>query len=240
MSYVDLIISITLWLVLILSLKHTKVWSIYVGLGFVYFIGQIVMSVGWVYSGQLIQGSVWVVGVGVIVLFQHELRVVLKKNGWIGVVRRETLSVNDGVVQAIFNMSKQKIGALIVLDNQKTIPFVSEDYVKVDAIVSASLIETIFYPETMLHDGAVIIQGKRLMYAGCKLPLSGKRRDGSERLGTRHMAAIENSEKYDVVILVVSEETGIVSIAKQGILTPISDEKELKKYISYKNNKNKM
>lgn len=230
----DVAVIVVLWGILVYLLRKTKVWLIYIGTGFLYIVSQFVKEVGLSGTAQMVQIGVWVVLIGSVVLFQHELRVVLRQKGWIGSGRKEPIMMQDSIVQAVFSLSSKKTGALIVLDHKKTIPFVTEDRVKIDASISSSLLETLFYHGTPLHDGAVIVQGKRIIYAGCKLPLSGKRRDGSERLGTRHMAAVENSERYEVSILVVSEETGRISIAKQGVLHPIYTKEELLQHLSEK------
>jgi len=159
------------------------------------------------------------------IVFQPELRRALEKlGGGDFFVRPLTQMADDDrsalideVVRAAQNMSAVKQGALIVLERVTGLQEFIDTGVKVDGIVSAELLMNIFINKTLLHDGAAIIRGDRLIAAACVLPLSESRNLGRE-LGTRHRAAIGLTEQSDALAVVVSEETGHVSLALEGVL----------------------
>ncbi len=126
------------------------------------------------------------------------------------------------IVKALQNMSKNNIGALIVLSKGVVPKHVLQSGVELNAEISTQLIEGIFFPKAPLHDGAMVIQGHKIQAAGCFLPLTQKTSYPKE-YGTRHRAAIGITEVANVVSLVVSEETGIISIVKQGSVTRYAD-----------------
>jgi uncharacterized protein (TIGR00159 family) len=130
------------------------------------------------------------------------------------------------IVRAMNNMARKKIGALIVIERVTGLGDVIETGTRVDAEISAPLIENIFEPNTPLHDGAMIIRNRRINAAACILPLSSDP-SISKELGTRHRAAIGITETTDAVSLIVSEETGIISMAREGRLTRHLDARSL-------------
>ncbi len=122
----------------------------------------------------------------------------------------------SSIVMACMNMSQNRVGALIVLEDKTPLAEIIATGSEIDAKVSVPLLENIFYPKSPLHDGAMIIRDARVCAAGCILPLTEN--DISRELGTRHRAAVGMSETSDAMVIVVSEETGAVSIAKDGRL----------------------
>lgn len=154
-----------------------------------------------------------------IVIFQPELRRAFAQLGsyafWSGNKRRREMA--GELVSALSNLSKRKIGALIVLERKIGMRGILDDAVKLDAKLSGVLLESLFYPNSPLHDGAVIIRGERIIAARAILPLT-KSLEVSRRMGTRHRAALGISEESDAVALVVSEETGVISLAGHGVL----------------------
>lgn len=163
--------------------------------------------------------------VALVVVFQPELRRALERLGG-GSIKSLFVAKNqegdmentiDQTVQACRTMSRQKVGALIVFERQHSL----EEYFKtgtvLDAAVSTELLKNVFFPKAALHDGAVIIRGDRLSAAGCVLPLT-ENPNLSRDLGTRHRAAIGISEHSDSIVVVVSEETGVISCALGGNL----------------------
>ena len=160
----------------------------------------------------------WQVGVLIIViLFQPELRRGLADVGTIyplGPTLKETMVVN-AVVDACAYFSRKRIGALIVFERNMGLKNYVDSGIMLDAIVSEELLTSIFLPYSPLHDGAVIIRGDRIAAAACLLPLSSDPMI-SKALGTRHRAAIGLTEETDAVVVVVSEETGIISLAVEG------------------------
>jgi diadenylate cyclase len=156
--------------------------------------------------------------IAVIVMFQSEMRRALARLGqrpFLGVSQLERRELNQEVVLAVSRMSQNKIGALIVLERKIGLRTFVESGVNLDGAVSRDLLCSIFYPGGALHDGAVIIQGDRIGAAACFLPLTTNPLLVSE-LGTRHRAALGISEESDCVAIVVSEETGKVSVATFG------------------------
>ena len=124
----------------------------------------------------------------------------------------------EAVTNAAVDMSASRTGALMVLECETKLGDFMTSGVMLDALVSKGLLENIFVPNTPLHDGAVIIRGNKIMAAGCMLPLTNNN-NLSYELGTRHRAAIGLSENTDAIVVVVSEETGKISIARHGTLT---------------------
>ncbi len=131
--------------------------------------------------------------------------------------REEIESAINGVCKACADMSDKKIGALIVFKKETILGEIIETGTYVDAAVSAELIGNIFFPKAPMHDGAAIVEDGRVIAAGCILPLTSNSNISSE-LGTRHRAAIGMSEASDAVVVVVSEETGSISVAQKGFL----------------------
>ena len=135
----------------------------------------------------------------------------------------------SSIVKAVQSLSKANIGALIVLSNGNLPKEIIESGVALGAKISNQLIEGIFIPKAPLHDGAMIIYGDKIQAAGCFLPLT--QRDFPKDYGTRHRAAIGVTEAADVSAIVVSEETGIVSVVKRGEITRYVDSESLKKFL---------
>jgi len=182
--------------------------------------------------------DIWVIAF--IVLFQPELRRLLVLIGRNPVIRL-FLKMNvdesiDDVVGAVTELSKKKQGALIVFIRATGLRTYVESGTKMDALVSRSLLLSIFNPKGPLHDGAVVIKDRLIEAARCTLPLSNLTSWDGDLLGTRHRAGLGISEQADVVVVIVSEETGGVSIAENGTLhggmTPAVLRKELKERLN--------
>ena len=178
-------------------------------------------------------------GVVLVVLFQPELRRSLEELGsnkltrFFGIdkdIETKTKEEIYKVAIAAFELSKTKTGALMVLERDIEIKDIIATGVQLDAEISPQLIVNIFVPNTPLHDGAIVISGGRIKAAACMLPLAGDK-DIARELGTRHRAAIGISKESDAIAVVVSEETGKVSIAKDGVLIADVKEDALKKIL---------
>ena len=160
------------------------------------------------------------------VIFQPELRRILEKVGRTNfrggkLLDGEESAVSnciDNVSRAAGTMQEKKIGALIVFERKTQLGEIINTGTVIDAEPSVSMVNNIFFPKSPLHDGAMIVRDGRLYAAGCILPLT-QREDISMQLGTRHRAAIGMTENSDAVVLVVSEETGIISIVSSGQIT---------------------
>ena len=182
--------------------------------------------------------------IAIVVIFQPELRKALEELG-----RKKFISSlfsfdfgKDGVerfndhtigelVKASYEMGKVKTGALIVVENEIMLTEYERTGIALDSLVSSQLLINIFEKNTPLHDGAIIVRGDRVVSATCYLPLSDSL-ELSKDLGTRHRAAVGVSEATDSVTLVVSEETGRVSVAVSGRLKSVKDGDELRDMLS--------
>lgn len=169
--------------------------------------------------------------VAIIVLFQHEIRRALANFGrtplWGFSNHQKAASTFNEIVAAAHAMSERRIGALIVIERSEGLRNYIENGILLDALVSPDVLISLFTPDTPTHDGAVIIQGDRIAAATCFLPLT-RRSQISNRYGTRHRAALGISEETDAVVVVVSEETGAMSVALGGKLTRHLESKDLR------------
>ncbi len=157
-------------------------------------------------------------GFAIIVMFQSEIRRMLARLGrrpFAGFTQLERREVAEEILLALNQLSQQKIGALIVVERKTGLRTFIESGVNLDAVISRDLLCSIFQPLGALHDGAVIVQGDRVAAAACFLPLTTNPLLSS-KLGTRHRAAIGITEEADCISLVVSEETGRISMAVFG------------------------
>ena len=218
---------------------HTRSNSLFKGIA-------VVLLLAWLSSALRISAVSWLLNqilsmglVVLVILFQPEFRRALDQLGRSKLMRRvfglngpgrveeEDVErpVNE-IVRAMTNMARKKIGALIVVERVTGLGDVIETGTRVDAEISGALIENIFEPNTPLHDGAMIIRNRRINAAACILPLS-EDPNISRDLGTRHRAGIGITETTDAVTLIVSEETGIISMAREGRLTRHLDARSL-------------
>ena len=164
----------------------------------------------------------------IVLLFQPEFRHAIESFGrgdfakfnlfsrYSSLMREETQQCISALVKAVMTMSDGKVGALIVLEGKSPLGEIIATGSEIDAKISEPIVENIFYPKSPLHDGAMVIRNNRVTAAGCILPLT--QNELSRELGTRHRAAVGMSEASDALVVVVSEETGDVSVAKNGTL----------------------
>jgi len=219
--------------------RQTRANSVLKGLAFI-------LALTWL-SGMLELNAVnWlllqIINTGVImlvVLFQPELR---RGLGQIGRSRfsggvfsgsdraRSAEHIAHELVQAMTNLARRRVGALVVLERQTGLKDIVQNSTLIDAEISAALIENIFEPNTPLHDGAIVIRDGRIAAAACFLPLS-EDSNISRELGTRHRAALGISETTDAMVLICSEETGILSVAREGRLSRYLDAKSMTKML---------
>ena len=170
------------------------------------------------------------------ILFTPELRKALEQIGRSAKLDRSTQRdeserVVDEITQCLLRLSRRRVGALIVFEQRTGLKDITESSgTAIDSLISAPLLENIFEPNTPLHDGAVIIRGTRIVSAACVLTLSDNR-SISRDLGTRHRAGLGVSESTDALVLIVSEETGIISMARGGKLTRHLDADSLRKIL---------
>jgi diadenylate cyclase len=160
-------------------------------------------------------------GFAITVAFQPELRRALMRIGEAPIFgirgRRQIDEEIEALVEAATFLSRRKIGAVIAIERETGLGGMAENGTKLDAAISADLLDTIFWPNSPLHDLGVVISGGRIMYAGVQFPMA-ESGELERELGARHRAAVGMSQESDAVVLVVSEETGDVSIAERGQL----------------------
>lgn len=233
-----LIVAVILYELLLLT-RHTRGSALLKGL----FLLLVIMllsnllglkSLNWLLLAVLQNGALVLV-----ILFQPELRKALERMGRSRLLTKtsrrnvdeERDTVMAEIVQTVVDLSRRRVGALLVFERKTGLEDVIETGTRLNAEVSAPLLENIFEPNTPLHDGAVVIRDDQVIAAACILPLA-EASGVSRELGTRHRAAVGISENADAVVIVVSEETGIVSMARDGALKrPLSTD-ELKAFLN--------
>jgi len=180
--------------------------------------------------------NVWLIAF--IVLFQPELRKMLLKITRSPIfklfVKPRISKYLDEIIEAVIELSEKHVGALIVFSKAQNVQMTVDTGIPIQAIVSKELIISIFNVKSPLHDGAIIIDNNMIIAARCVLPLSSVTKYGNKNLGTRHRAALGLSEQSDAIILIVSEETGGISIAQAGELILNISEKELSSILMYR------
>lgn len=219
------IVSILLYYIL-LWLRGTRALTLLRGVIFVLIIYICARFMGLYTINWLFEKFAAVLLIMVIILFQPELRRTLERLGrgrlFKGVVFGIRAPAGSffvrSLVRSVEQLSEDKIGAIIVLERNTGLNEYLESGIRMDALISAELLFSIFQTKSPLHDGAVIIQGDRVLASSCLLPLSESRLL-DKRLGTRHRAAVGLSEVSDAIIIVVSETTGTISMAENGYLT---------------------
>ena len=231
MDFVDIALLAVFIYQMIKHLRNTRVSQTLKGI-------VILLIANWL-SGVLGMRSIhalltWITNAGpvmLVILFQSEIRRILEEMGnFEGVSLAEGHSAEniiDEITMAVMNMSKRHVGALIVIENGIRLNDVIATGTPLDALISQPLIENIFEPKTPLHDGAMIVRGERVIAAACLLRLSDTTGVGRD-LGTRHRAGIGMSEVSDATVLIVSEETGAISLAEGGNLSRYLDEQAVR------------
>ena len=186
----------------------------------------------WLLSGVMTVGLV-----ALVVIFQPELRRALEHLGrsrFVNIMndidKEDAKRMVTEMVNAVETMSASRTGALMVIENEITLNDIVETGTVIDARISAEMIGNVFYEGAPLHDGAMIIRGSRLYAAGCVLPLT-QNKELSKELGTRHRAGIGITENSDALVIIVSEETGVISMAQNGVLTRFMDGKSIEKIL---------
>lgn len=188
-------------------------------------------TINWLLEGTLTLGVI-----ALIIVFQPELRRGLEYIGRSKILKTQFREMDKDkakqltsvLIRTVDNFSINKTGALIIIERETSLTDIAETGTLIDAIITESLLDSIFYPGTALHDGACIIRNDKVLAAGCVLPLTSNRALSRE-LGTRHRAGIGITEHSDAVAIMVSEETGIISIAIDGKLSRFLDIKTVEK-----------
>jgi diadenylate cyclase len=220
-------------------LKGTQGTTILVGLILLALLGIVAGQFNFVLLTWLFKNAAFFIVIGVIVMFQPELRRALDQLGRLGHIGRPLTGFNTRLytqaiseaIRAAERLSTRRTGALIAFERDVGLEDYAATGVRINGEVSAEFLQSIFYPNSPLHDGAVIVRGNRIIAAGCLLPLP---EEGivRERLGTRHRAALGLSLASDALVLVVSEETGAISVIEEGKITRNLDGEGLRRVVS--------
>ena len=236
---IDILIVAVIIYELLLLTRHTRGSALLKGLFLLLVIMLVsnllgLKSLNWLLIAILQNGALVLV-----ILFQPELRKALERMGRSRILTKssrrsvdeERDTVIAEIVQTVVDLSRRRVGALLVFERQTGLEDVIETGTRLNAEVSAPLLENIFEPNTPLHDGAAVIRDDQVIAAACILPLA-EASGVSRELGTRHRAAVGISENTDAAVIVVSEETGIVSMARDGSLKRPFSTDELKTFLN--------
>jgi diadenylate cyclase len=214
-------------------IKDTRAYQMAIG---IVIIGLFYLITQWarlIVSHRLIKSFTTYFIIAVIVLFQGEIRRFLTGLGSRTFRRPFSLRSLEEKLEDLFlavdYLSQKKIGALIAVEKEISLKVFADRGTRLDALLSKDLLVNIFFPHSPLHDGAVILQGNKILAAGCLLPLPASHNLGEEFLArTRHLAALGLSQETDAAVIVVSEETGTISLATKGQLAKVGDRDQLK------------
>ena len=238
-SIIDILLVAFVIYWLFILIRGTRAVRIVIGLALLYLVYLAALFFGFDLLRRLLETAAVVGLFAVVVVFQPELRRALEQIGRIGSVNRFFVSTEVAAAERVAReisraariLAGSRHGALVALERETGLADVAADSgVPIHADLKAELLVTIFYRGTALHDGAVIISGERILAAGVLLPLSQNVLD-SERYGTRHRAAIGISEQTDAVVVVVSEETGSISLVVRGRIERNLTEQQLRRRI---------
>lgn len=247
----DIIVIAVLLYKLIMWTRGTQAFEVLKGIGFLLICSVVARllqlpALSYLLESILNTGSIVVV---LFILFQTEIRRVLERLGRSGKKLSSVLSESGASLRAedfsrdlqasILRLSRRRVGALLVFEQYTGLSDIMETGTRIDGHLSGALLENIFEPNTPLHDGAVIAKGDRILAAACYLPLSDDT-ELSRELGTRHRAAVGISTVSDAIVLIVSEETGAISMAQDGKLVRYLDAPALRAvlenlYLRHKN-----
>lgn len=237
LNVLDYILILTIFFIIYRFIRKTEALRIVLGVIIIYVLSYIAEILGFQRTAFLLNLGTQTLIFGTILIFHPELRMFLKRLGGFSGQKRPTNATLKILEDSLFDLAKKKHGALIIMDDSSDISAASENMANLDARISPALLGTIFHPNTPLHDGAVLIEKGRIQYAGCKLPLSARKRENFGTLGTRHMVAIETAENFDTTVFVVSEETGSIRIATKKGLYLITSRNDFRKFFENQYNK---
>lgn len=237
----QIVILATLLYYLLRYIRRTRAAAMLMGFGTLIFVVFAVIHIfnfdviGWLFNHLVLYLSI-----GAIIIFQPEFRRGLSILGkhpffnslpWQSAHARQPERISDKLYDVSDRLADRRIGALIAIERSESLSIYEETGVRLGAPLVSDLLQTLFYPPGPLHDGGVIVSGERILAAGCIFPLTDRQRPDLKGLGTRHQAAIGLSEASDAVVIVVSEETGLISIAHDGRLFRGVRENALRRYL---------
>lgn len=212
--------------------RGTNVLRVLFGLACIWFAQRLALSMGLIVSSWVSQGITAAAALIVVVIFRNEIRAVLQTKNIKAILwdlpQKEVTTPIEVISDSVFEMASRRIGALIVLPGKEELEEQVQHGVDWQGRISKEMIISIFWPDNPVHDGAAVISGNRVREVGCILPLS-KREDLPSHYGTRHRAALGLAESTDALVVIVSEERGKVTVAKDGLLQPVYHPAELER-----------
>ncbi len=229
---IDIVVVTLVFYGLLKVTSKTRAMQVLRGFGIILIISRICELLRLMAITQLLNYVINAGALVIVILFQPELRRALERVGQGKIIELNDTSLeeahqcSEALMKAILNLAKRHTGALIVFEQKTVLGDVLESGTFLNANITSELIENVFYPNAPLHDGAMIIKGTRIIAAGCFLPLSSQLID--KELGARHRAGLGISEISDSITFIVSEETGVISIARNGSLTRNADVKAIR------------
>ncbi len=245
-DFLDILLVAVLIYNAIKLIRETRTMQLIKGLAVLLLVYGLVSVLKMEASGYLFNALFRDVILVLIVVFQPEIRHIIESMGrsrlrGIGTLHarsakirynEETSETIEAVCRACAEMSDRKIGVLLVFEEETPLGEIVQTGTTIDAAITEELLGNVFYPKAPLHDGAAVIRDNRLYAAGCILPLTQNHNAVSSALGTRHRAAIGLSEQSDATVVIVSEETGSISVAKEGKLRRNISAGELREALS--------
>lgn len=236
MDFLDILIIAFLLYELLMLVRRTRAVQVIRGVAIFVIISYLsdvlgLKTLSWLFRSIVNNGAI-----ALLILFHPEIRKALEQLGRGTKLEhhKHELTEDERIIQelttCLMDLSRRQVGALIVIEGRTGLQDVMETGIPVDATISSALLENIFVPNTPLHDGAVIIRDTRVASAACVLNLSDSQSISSS-LGTRHRAGLGISEATDATVLIVSEETGIISMAQDGKLVRYLDEEKLREIL---------
>ncbi|MCL2740240.1 MAG: diadenylate cyclase CdaA [Oscillospiraceae bacterium] len=225
-DFLDIIIVAVLAYILLKFIRETRASLLLKGIISLIIVQQVSQWFGFYTLNYILKACLQFGIIAIVVIFQPEIRRALEKVGNNAFFKYfkfsgepgDATTVINGICDAVNHLAQHRIGSLIVVEQATKLSDVISSGVSMDSKVSAELLTNIFSAKAPLHDGAVVIANKRIAAASCLLPLTLNQNLGTE-IGTRHRAAIGITETTDSVVIVTSEETGVISVAKNGSLT---------------------
>jgi diadenylate cyclase len=232
-DFLDILIIAFILYSIFLLIKDTKAYQMAVGLALIGILFLLTKWGGLGVSNRLIRSFINYIIIAVIVLFQGEIRRFLTGIGSRTIRRplavRSLKEKIDDLSLALEYLSQKKIGALIAIEKDISLSAYIDRGTRIDALLSKDLLVSLFFPHSPLHDGAVIIRGNKIVSAGCLLPLPASHNLSDDFLArTRHLAALGLSQESDAAVIVVSEESGNISLAIKGQLQRLESRDQLK------------
>ncbi len=241
-DFIDIILVATLFYVLYRAMKGTSAPYIIIGIFFIYLVWILVQTFNLVLFSTILGQIISVGVIAILIIFQPEIRHFLQVIGrqrgrfeWLTRIfdfrhRKSEKEIDlNPIVQACQEMGEEKVGALIIIKQSNDLGIVEESGISIDAKVSTALLENIFFKNAPLHDGGVVISGDRVVAAKCVLPST--QQEVPKSYGMRHRAALGMSEVSDAIVVVVSEETGAISLAHDSVIKRNIDPQRLQQSI---------